>query len=119
METPRAIALAALWNKPVLTQEHGRLTDVFTYAKRDLKAGELLEEGIGGDGVYGLIDETSNGEALDQLPIGLLEPDGEKYARVVRDVSKDQVVTFADIELPDSRLVQLFNIQQEQIGNGK
>ena len=119
LETPRAIALAALWDKPVLTQEHGRLTDVFTYAKRDLKAGELIEEGIGGDAVYGLIDATANGEANDQIPIGLLEPSGEEKGRVKRDVAKDQIVTFADIELPGTRLVELFNLQQEQIGNGK
>ena len=81
--------------------------------------GKVAAVRIGGDGVYGLIDTTENGESMNQVPIGLLESDGEKHARVIRDVARDQVVTFEDIELPDSRLVQLFNLQQEQIGNGK
>ncbi len=118
LETPRAVALAALWGKPVLTQTHGRLTDVFAYAKRDLVAGEYVEEGIGGDAVYGLIDTVANGEGGGQVPVGLLEPSGGKRGRLKRDVARDTPLTNLDIDLPETRLLELFRTQQELMGNG-
>ncbi len=114
LETTRAIALAALYGKAVLTQDHGRLTDVYTYAKQDITANSTLDHGIGGDLVYGLIQETATGDPAGLLPIGLL--DGERGAekpRIVQAYDKDQPLSWSDVEIPDSELLQLYKKQQE------
>ena len=65
-----------------------------TVAKRDLKAGERLD-GIGGFCTYGLIDNTADARSMAALPIGLSEG-----CVLRRDVSKDDVLSFNDVEAP-------------------
>ena len=77
-----------------------------TVAKRDLKAGERLD-GIGGFCSYGLIDNRSAARGMAALPIGLSE------GRVLRrDVAKDQVISFTDVDAPAGGLVE--SLWQEQ-----
>ncbi len=113
LETTRAIALAALWNKAVLTPQYGRLTDVYTYAKQPIAAGSEIVHGIGGDLAYGLIHTANEADAADQLPIGLLETEKDaKKPRILRALAKDEPITWADVELPESELLNLYKIQQ-------
>ena len=63
-----------------------------TVAKRDLKAGERLD-GIGGFCTYGLIDNAAAARAMAALPIGLSEG-----CVLRRDVSKDNVISFNDVD---------------------
>jgi predicted homoserine dehydrogenase-like protein len=73
---------------------------VVSVAKRDLKAGERLD-GIGGFCTYGLIDNTSAARAMSALPIGLSE------GRVLcRDIAKDEVVSFNDVEATPEGIVE-------------
>jgi predicted homoserine dehydrogenase-like protein len=99
-EVPMAVARAVLFDDPVITPLGAPVCEVVAIAKRDLKAGELLDA-IGGFTVYGDIENASTARAEDLLPIGL--SDG---ARLVRDLPMDAAITFADVELPADRLAE-------------
>jgi len=73
---------------------------VLTVAKRDLKAGDRVD-GIGGFCVYGLIDNSASARAIAALPIALSED-----CVMRQDVSKDQVLSFADVLSPKGRLTE-------------
>jgi predicted homoserine dehydrogenase-like protein len=73
----------------------GFRTNVFAYAKRDLKAGEKLD-GIGGYACYGLIENYNHGHP--GLPICLAED-----VVLRRDIGRDSPVLLDDVELPVSR----------------
>lgn len=114
LETPRAIALAALWNKAVLTPRHGRLTDVYAYAKQSVTAHTEFTHGIGGDGVYGLVHEAVTADQADYLPIGLLDTEKEdEKPRLLHHLDKDQPLRWSDVALPDTELAKLYRIQQD------
>ena len=78
----------------------GPVCEVLTVAKRDLQAGELLD-GVGGFCTYGLIDNRAAARAQVALPIGL--SDG---CVLRRNILKDDVLSFDDVDLPASGLVQ-------------
>jgi predicted homoserine dehydrogenase-like protein len=70
----------------------GPVCEVVTIAKRNLKAGERLD-GIGGFCTYGLIDNAVAARAASALPVGLSED-----CKLLRDVSKDDVISIHDVE---------------------
>lgn len=113
LETPRAIALAALYGKAVCTMKQGRITDCFAYAKRDLKPGDRIEHAIGSDEVYGLIMEAKPADAAQLVPQGVLDVEGSSERPVMkRAVAKDQPVSWDDVELPPTRMVELWEKQK-------
>ncbi len=113
LETTRAIALAALWNKAVLTPRAGRVADVYAYAKQDLAPGAVIRHGIGSDEVYGMVAAARAADAAGQLPQGLLEADDpNRLPRLTRAVRRDQPLTYDDVALPDSRVCQLYARQR-------
>ncbi len=113
LETPRAIALAALYGKAVCGMRHGRVTDTYAYAKRDLKSGDRIEHAIGSDEVYGLIMEAAGADAAKLVPQGILDVE-ESDARPVlkRAVPKDQPLTWDDLDMPASRMSELWEMQK-------
>jgi predicted homoserine dehydrogenase-like protein len=82
--------------------------EVVAVAKRDLKAGERLD-GVGGFCTYGLIDNRTTARALDALPIGLSEG-----CVLRRDVKRDDVLSFSDVELPAARMIDRLWRDQNQ-----
>lgn len=84
---------------------------VATIAKREMKAGEMISRGIGGFDVRGeavrLVDE------LDYVPIGLL-----RNTVLKRPVEPGQLITFDDIEIQPSRVLDII-LQQRQKLMGK
>jgi len=63
---------------------------------------------------YGLAENSATARAEDLLPIGLAEG-----CRLRRDLRKDDVLTFADVELPPGRLCdRLWREQVERFGMG-
>lgn len=104
VETPRAIAEAALHRRPLMTPKAGRLTDVFAYAKSGLPAGTEIEHGIGGPAFYGLIETASDADEQGGVPVAVLEGEGEAKPRLRRDLGKDERLTWDAIELPDTFL---------------
>ncbi|MFC1680933.1 homoserine dehydrogenase [Pseudomonadota bacterium] len=113
-ETPRVIAECALAQEALLRPDHGRVTDVYAYTKRPVRAGTSIEHGIGGDHFYGLIDERDNGG---RVPITLLEPDDGSRAVVITNLEKDQPLTWDDVEIPETYLVRSWR-EQDLIGDG-
>jgi predicted homoserine dehydrogenase-like protein len=81
---------------------------VATIAKRDLKAGETLD-GIGGFTCYGVIENSETAQQENALPMGLSE-----NCRLLRDISKDQLITYSDVELPPGRLADKLRAEQNQ-----
>ncbi|MFL9812602.1 NAD(P)-dependent oxidoreductase [Stutzerimonas sp. VN223-3] len=84
---------------------------VAAIAKREIKAGEVISRGIGGFDVRGeavrLVDE------LDYVPIGLL-----RNTVLKRPVEPGQLITFDDIEIQPSRVLDII-LQQRQKLMGK
>lgn len=72
--------------------------DVVTTAKRDLKAGELLD-GEGGFTVYGKLRPASFSLEHNALPLGLAHG-----AKLIRDVPQHRSVTWDDVELDEHAL---------------
>jgi len=96
IEATRSIADACLEGVSLLKPDFGFQTNVYAYAKRDLREGERLD-GIGGYTCYGMI-ENASGPALNTgLPICLA--DG---ARLKRDMSKDEKITLDNVECNQS-----------------
>lgn len=115
LETTRAIALAALYGRPVMAPTHGRVADVYAFAKRDVAAGEPMPHGMGGDQAYGLIERAALADPRDWLPITLLEAEGEARPRFTRALGRDEPITFADVDLPDTFLLRRWREQAERL----
>lgn len=95
------IGRAVIHRDPTVAPLAGPVCEVVTMAKRDLKAGERLD-GIGGFCTYGLIDNVAAARAVAALPIGLSEG-----CRLLRDVSKDDVISMNDVESPRGRVAEI------------
>lgn len=107
-EVPTSIARAVLFGDAVITPLGAPCVDVVTTAKKDLIAGEVLD-GIGGYATYGLA-ETSEVTVRDNLlPMGLSEG-----CRLKKNVLKDQVLTYDDVELPAGRLSDQLREEQNR-----
>ncbi len=105
-EVPLSVARAVLFGDAVMSPLAGPLVDVVTTAKIDLKAGETLD-GIGYYMTYGQCENSPIAQQQNLLPIGLAEG-----CRLKRDISKDQVLTYEDVELPEGRLCDQLRTEQ-------
>jgi len=106
LEAPLTVARAVLFQDPALTPLAGPVCDVIAAAKRDLEAGEVLD-GIGGFTCYGLLENSPVCQAENLLPMGLSEG-----CRLKRDIPQDQVITYADVDLPKGRLCDRLRVEQ-------
>jgi predicted homoserine dehydrogenase-like protein len=105
-EVPNAIARVALLRDSVAKPLGGPVVEVCAVAKRDLKAGETLDD----YGMYMTYGEAVNSDEMSQkryLPEGLVEG-----CRLRHDVRKDAVVTYDDVELPSGRIADQLRAQQ-------
>jgi len=97
-EVPNTVARAVLFGDAALTPLGAPLVEVVAAAKVPLKAGGEIDC-MGGYLTYGLAENARTARAENLLPIGLAEG-----CRLRRDLPKDQVLTFDDVELPPGRL---------------
>jgi predicted homoserine dehydrogenase-like protein len=105
-EVPFSIARVALFGDGLATPLGGPVVEVCAVAKRDLRAGETLDD-------YGMY--MTYGEAVDAremwqrryLPEGLVAG-----CRLLRPVSRDEVITYDDVVLPSGRLADEFRREQ-------
>lgn len=96
-ETPTSVARAVCFQDAVLTPASGPRVDVVATAKIDLKKGETID-GLGGYHTYGQAENAGKTFRDKLLPMGLAEG-----CKLKRDVAKDAVLTYADVELPAGR----------------
>jgi predicted homoserine dehydrogenase-like protein len=104
LELSISVLSAALRGEPTGSSRLWR-GDAVAVAKRDLKAGELLD-GEGGYTVYGRLATAARSRASRMLPIGLAHG-----IHLTRDVAAGSAVTEADVSLDTSRLA--VRIRQE------
>lgn len=105
-EVPNTVARAVLFGDAALAPLGGPLVEVVAAAKVDLKAGQCID-GLGGYLTYGLAENSPAARAADLLPIGLAEG-----CTLKRDLPKDALLTFADVELPSGRLCDRLWLEQ-------
>jgi predicted homoserine dehydrogenase-like protein len=105
-EVPNAIARAVLFRDSVAKPLAGPVVEVCAVAKRDLKAGEILDE-YGNYMTYGEAVSTDEMRRERYLPEGLVEG-----CTLRRDIPKDTVITYKDVLLPSDRLAD--QLRQEQ-----
>jgi predicted homoserine dehydrogenase-like protein len=105
-ETPFSIARVVLFADELAPPLDGPVVEVCAVAKRDLEAGEVLDE----YGMYMTYGEATNADEMSAgryLPEGLVEG-----CRLLRDVPQDQVLTYDDVELPADRLADRLRAEQ-------
>jgi predicted homoserine dehydrogenase-like protein len=105
-EVPNAIARVALFRDPVAKPLGGPVVEVCAVAKRDLQAGETLDD-YGNYMTYGEAVNAAEMSSGRYLPEGLVEG-----CKLLRSVKKDAVVTYDDVELPKDRLADQLRAEQ-------
>src|SRR3954466_12788704 len=105
-EAPFAIARVVLLGDDVAPSLGGPVVEVCAVAKRDLKAGEVLDE-------YGMYMPCGEAVNADEMCSGRYLPEGlVEGCKLKRDIAKDQVLTYADVELPEGRLADRLRAEQ-------
>jgi predicted homoserine dehydrogenase-like protein len=97
-ELPNTVARAVLFGDAAIAPLGAPEVSVVTAAKRDLQSGEVID-GMGYYMTYGLCENFPITREQNLLPIGLAEG-----ASLKRNIAKDQILAFADVELPEGRL---------------
>jgi predicted homoserine dehydrogenase-like protein len=108
-ETPNTVARVVLFADSAGSPIDGPRVEVVAVAKRDLKAGETLDD-YGGFMTYGEAVATSERRERRYLPEGLVVD-----CRLRRDIAKDAVLTFDDVDLPKDRLADRLYAEQERL----
>jgi predicted homoserine dehydrogenase-like protein len=105
-EVPNAIARVVLLRDSVARPLGGPVVEVCAVAKRDLRAGECLDD-YGEYMTYGEAVNTAEMSRERYLPEGLVEG-----CRLKRAVAKDAVLTYGDVELPENRVADRLRGEQ-------
>jgi len=100
LELSVSILSAALRGEPTGTTRAFN-GDAVAVAKKPLKAGEMLD-GEGGYTVWGKLVPAKASLSMSALPIGLAHG-----VRLTRDVAAGDVVSFGDVDVPDTAAVRL------------
>jgi predicted homoserine dehydrogenase-like protein len=105
-EVPISVGRVALCDDIVLGPQAGPVVEVVATAKRDLMSGETLDH-IGGYLTYGVCENADVVAREGLLPMGVASG-----CRLLRDIPTDQVLTYADVQLPPGRLVDSLRAEQ-------
>ena len=105
-EAPNAIARVVLFRDPVAKPLGGPIVEVCAVAKREIKAGEVLDD-YGMCMTYGEAVNADEMSSKRYLPEGLVEG-----CKIKRDIKKDDVITYDDVELPPNRLADRLRAEQ-------
>jgi len=107
LETPLSVARCVIDGEHTIVPKGGLVSECVTVAKKDLRAGELLD-GIGGFTAYGTVVTKAESDAKGYVPFGLVS-DG---ARMLKDVKAGRLMTADMIELDTSTLI--YKLRQKQ-----
>lgn len=105
-EVPSTVARAVLFGDAAIAPLGSPLVDVVATAKIDLKAGQVLD-GLGCYMTYGQGENSEVVQAENLLPMGLAEG-----CRLTRDIPRDQVLTYQDVDVPEGRLCDKLRAEQ-------
>lgn len=108
LEAPLSVARVVLFEDAVVQPLAGPRVEVVATAKTDLKGGGVLDA-LGGYTTYGQCETAAVTSAQRLLPIGIAQG-----CRLTRDVPKDAVLTYDDIEAPQDRVID--RLRDEQAG---
>jgi predicted homoserine dehydrogenase-like protein len=105
-EVPTAVARVALLGDHVAPPLGGPVVEVCAVAKRDLAAGDVLDE-------YGMFMTYGEAANVEEMSAGRYLPEGLVEGCVLRrDVGRDQVLTYDDVELPAGRIADRLRAEQ-------
>jgi predicted homoserine dehydrogenase-like protein len=105
-EVPNTVARAVLFGDAAIAPTGPPSVDVVATAKTDLASGTVLDA-IGCYMTYGLAENADVTTAERLLPLGLAEG-----CRLRRDIAKDEVLTYDDVDLPEGRLSDRLRAEQ-------
>jgi predicted homoserine dehydrogenase-like protein len=108
-EVPQTVARAVLFGDAAIAPVGPPTVEVVATAKQDLRADTVLD-GLGGYDTYGQAERAEVTAAENLLPMGLAEG-----CRVRADITRDQVLRYADVELPPGRLVDQLRAEQAAV----
>jgi predicted homoserine dehydrogenase-like protein len=109
LEMPRTIRRVLEGHGPLLNNSPSPKVNVVAIAKRDLRAGQLIERAIGGTEFRGEAMRFS--ECGSAPPIGLLNG-----ARLRNSVSAGQILSASDVDIPDSLAKHAWQSMLPRIG---
>ena len=110
VEAPISILKAALFGMPTGSPLPTPTAEVITVAKRDLKAGEVLD-GSGGYTVNGMCEKVTVAREEDLLPLGLASG-----VRLQLDVARGEAITYQMVQSnPDSFVWHLRRLQDATV----
>jgi predicted homoserine dehydrogenase-like protein len=112
-EVPAAIARVVLLRDSLAKPLGGPVVEVCACAKRDLRAGETLDD-YGMYMTYGEAVNTDEMCRMKYLPEGLVEGCVLKH-----DIPKDAVITYDDVSLPPGRLADQLRAEQYRMFKGE
>jgi predicted homoserine dehydrogenase-like protein len=108
-EVPITVAKAALLGDSAIRPLGAPRVEVVTLAKTDLPAGTVLDR-PGGYHYYGEAERADVTHRDRLLPLGLAEG-----CRLLRDLPKDAVIGYDDVEVPPGRLVDRLRAEQDEL----
>ena len=105
-EVHNAIARVVLLGDGVAKPLGGPVVEVCAVAKRDLAAGEVLDD-------YGMYMTYGEAVNADEMSAGRYLPEGlVQDCRLTRGIPRDSVITYDDVELPPIRLADRLRAEQ-------
>jgi len=108
-EVPYGIAKMMLYKRSIGAPV-GWVSEVVAAAKKKLKPGTVLD-GEGGYCVYGLIERADIARNQKLVPLGLT-----RGAEVIREIPEDGMVTYDNVQVPDSFALHLRKRQDSRVG---
>lgn len=105
-DIPNSICRVVDFNDYVLRPLGAPVVEVIAMAKKELKAGEMLD-GQGYFTVYGFCENSNIVKEQNLLPVGLADK-----VKLKNDLAKDQAITFDDIIFDENNIV--FKLYKEQ-----
>jgi predicted homoserine dehydrogenase-like protein len=105
-EAPNSIARVVLLGDSLAPPLAGPMVEVCAVAKRDLTAGETLDD-------YGMFMTYGEAANVEEMSAGRYLPHGlVQGCKLLRDIARDEVVTYDDVELPPGRLADQLRAEQ-------
>jgi predicted homoserine dehydrogenase-like protein len=106
-EVPNTVARVVEFGDATIAPLAGPVVDVVATAKTDLDPGIVLD-GAGGYHAYGQCENSELTQREQLLPMGLSEG-----CRLKRRISRDQVLTYDDVDVPEGRLCDALRREQD------